>query len=279
MVSSCVMFIQSSHCFWLWFQFLLDEWKQTPIYSPAPVCIAKKSWQCSFFLHLFWVTSIWLYRLCLVDFIAFQARSNFSIPNQHISDTLPLDVQSKDSNQFFRLGRVLRNDWSPNSEIQCTCKHWRNWWTVTSASFTFHSPAPQQSTRKYQRPQTSCWTRHIYNIAMSLSHFCIDGAFRIAHWSTKYVSSQTFQITLVGSEQKGINKDGKLRMYHSFDAAMWLDLCPPAGIPVFQIPGQCKFPWSFLLEQTNGRNVGKKRGKVHCCNQMKARVMYGFHVI
>lgn len=169
MVSSCVMFIQSSHCFWLWFQFLLDEWKQTPIYSPAPVCIAKKSWQCSFFLHLFWVTSIWLYRLCLVDFIAFQARSNFSIPNQHISDTLPLDVQSKDSNQFFRLGRVLRNDWSPNSEIQCTCKHWRNWWTVTSASFTFHSPAPQQSTRKYQRPQTSCWTRHIYNIAMSLA--------------------------------------------------------------------------------------------------------------
>lgn len=124
MVSSCVMFIQSSHCFWLWFQFLLDEWKQTPIYSPAPVCIAKKSWQCSFFLHLFWVTSIWLYRLCLVDFIAFQARSNFSIPNQHISDTLPLDVQSKDSNQFFRLGRVLRNDWSPNSEIQCTFKHY-----------------------------------------------------------------------------------------------------------------------------------------------------------
>ena len=80
------------------------------------------------------------YRLCLIDLIAFQARSNFSIPNQHISDTLPLDVQSKDSNQFFRLGQVLRNDSSPNSEFQSTFKHWTNRWTVTSVSFTFHSP-------------------------------------------------------------------------------------------------------------------------------------------
>ena len=142
------IFIQSSHCFWLWFQFLLDERSQTHIYSPAPVCIAKKSWQCrqlnfrsfrffypSFLGHLHLAC-----RLCLIDLIAFQARSNFSIPNQHISDTLPLDVQSKDSNQFFRLGQVLRNDSSPNSEFQSTFKHWTNWWTVTSVSFTFHSP-------------------------------------------------------------------------------------------------------------------------------------------
>lgn len=57
LVSSCgnmfIHFIQSSHCVWLWFQFLLNEWKQTPTYSPAPVCIAKKSWQCSFFSIFF----------------------------------------------------------------------------------------------------------------------------------------------------------------------------------------------------------------------------------
>ena len=53
MVSSCVMFIQSSHCFWLWFQFLLDEWKQTPIYSPAPVCIAKNLGNAAFFSIFF----------------------------------------------------------------------------------------------------------------------------------------------------------------------------------------------------------------------------------